>query len=365
MSDTALRSGKLLATILVGAALVAAGVVVDRVLLAPTVDEGSHMEASANGDDHAAEEQEGGHSHDEDAPDHDADGDVPSGTEDGTALVQFSETILDNIGLTTHVVTRGPVEETLLFPGTVRMHPDGVAALSTRIQGKIIWVGVAPGDRVTKGQVLVRIQSLVPGNPPPTVSVVAPMSGIVSLRDAIVGEGVMPNKELFRLIDPRRVVMEARVPERIVNEIYLGQEARVHRLRNHERAAGRVSFIGSMADPVTRTYPVWITLAPSRQEPPRPGQFVDILVIQSRQTVLTVPQQAIVEDGPLRFVFVRRGHAFERRLVKTGAEDEDNVEISSGVAAGDTVAVAGSYELLLALQSSGPGVSDESAPHEH
>jgi len=343
MSRTTGRWLRLLAAAAAGTILIAGGIAIERNLLSGS-DGGSHLEPSSR------------------EPDSHADG-----SEEPSALVELSAQALDNIGLTTWEVGLGPVETTLRFPGSVRMHPDGIAVLSTRIQGKIVSVSVAPGDAVRKGQVLARIQSLIPGNPPPTVELKAPITGIVARRDAIVGEAAQPNKELIQLFDPRAVVAEARVPERMIEQVRMRQEARVHRLRDHVRWTGRVSFIGSEVDPDTRTYPIWIELTGRGGSTPRPGQFVEILLIESRRTALTVPLASIVEEGPLRFVFVKQEHAFERRLVSTGAEDDQSVEILSGVAEGDTVAVKGSYELLLALGSGGAGgqVTDESAPHGH
>ena len=177
---------------------------------------------------------------------------------------------------------------------------------------------------------------------------------------------MQPDKELFRIIDPLHVVVEALVPERLISRVRPGQAARFHRLRDDQAWTGRVTFIGSEADPATRTYPVWIELSVDGDPPPRPGQFGAIYLIDSRRTALTVPQDAVVDEGPLTFLFVRRDNGFERRLVRTGAEDARNVEILAGVEAGDTVAVTGSYELLLAMRSGGSGAADaESVPHGH
>lgn len=372
---------KVIAAVAAGTALVAAGILIDRAWLGSQSVEataaGSAQRELALTENIATADPGPPRLHgEEEAGSHADDGELhkaaetdagPSGELESAFRVELSPEALDNIGLTTGVVSLRPLERTLRFPGTVRMHPDGIAVVSTRIAGKVASVMVAPGDRVTRGQVLARVQSLVPGNPPPTVQLASPISGIVASRDATVGEAVQPNKELFRLIDPRRVVAEAQVPGRIVDQIALGQEAHVHRPRDHGDWSGRVSFIGSEADVATRTYPVWIELSADGQAVPRSGQFVEILVIESSRTVPTVPRQAVVEVGPLQFVFVQREHAFERRLVSTGEEDSQSIEILSGLEIGDTVAVIGSYELLLALESGGPGgaASAENAPHEH
>ena len=352
MSTTGARWLRMSAGLVTAATLIGVGVLGGELLSGRDPGQGTGVESSADGHDDApagaGEAEDDGHE------------------EEGVVLVELGSAALESIGLTTDSVSPGPVETTLGVTGTVRMHPDGIAILSTRIRGKIVSVTAAPGDRVERGQVLVRIQSLVPGDPPPTVDVTAPITGVVARRDAIVGEAAQPDKELFRIIDPSRVVAEALVPERLIGRVRLRQAARFHRLRDDRAWTGRVTFIGSEADPATRTYPVWIELSADGGPPPRPGQFGAIHLIESRRTALTVPQDAVVDEGPLHFVFVRREEGFERRLVRTGAEDEQNVEILTGVEAGETVAVVGSYELLLALQSGGPGAADpESVPHGH
>lgn len=375
------RSLRTVAAIVAVVALIGSGIAIDRVLLGSRVTTASPGGSVAGmeepGDGHSSEENGEAHSLSDEPGDGVEALEGSEHTEGGepAVMVELSPRALTAIGLTTEVVRLRPTERTLDFPGVVRMHPDGVASVSTRIQGKVLSAAVAPGDRVERGQVLARIQSLVPGNPPPTVNVVAPITGIVMSRDAVVGEAVQPSKELFRLIDPRQVVAEALVPERIVDRIRPGDNARVHLLRAHEdwsRAhdhdewRGRVTFVGSEADPESRTYPVWISLLGTRDAPPRSGRFVQVRVIESVKTALAVPQAAIVEEGPLRFVFVKRGGAFERRLVSAGPEGSQNVEILSGLAPGDTVAVTGSYELMLALETAGgSGPTGEAAPHEH
>ncbi len=360
MSTSGPRWLGMFALFVTGATLIGVGILGGEFLRGRESGQGAGVESSVDGHDVAGEENVDADSHEDD---------VSAGAaeaEDDAVLVELGPAALESIGLTTQVVKPGPVETTLRVPGTVRMHPDGIAILSTRIQGKIVAVTAAPGDRVRRGQVLVRIQSLVPGDPPPTVDVTAPITGVVARRDAIVGEAAQPDKELFRLIDPRRVVAEALVPERLIGQVRPRQAGRFHRLRDDQAWTGRVTFIGSEADPATRTYPVWIELSVDGGPPPRPGQFGVIHLIESRRTALTVPQDAVVNEGPLHFVFVQHEHGFERRLVRTGAEDAQNVEILAGVEAGEIVAVTGSYELLLALQSGGPGTADpESAPHEH
>ena len=272
MNTTGSRWFRMFVRFVTGATLIGVGVLGSALLSGRESGLGADVSRTVDGHGVSGEDGVDARSHEEDvSAAGEAEGDGHQ--EAGGALVELDPAALESIGLTTQVAKLGPVETTLRVPGTVRMHPDGVAILSTRIQGKIVSVTAAPGDRVERGQVLVRIQSLVPGNPPPTVDVTSPIAGVVARRDAIVGEAAQPDKELFRVIDPRNVVVEARVPERLIGRVRPRQTAQFRRLRDDQAWTGRVTFIGREADPVTRTYPVWIEVSGGASGPPRPGQF--------------------------------------------------------------------------------------------
>ena len=136
MSRTTGRWLRLLAAATAGAILIAGGIAIERSLLSGS-DEGSRLAPSSQEpDSHAGGSEEDGHENGSEEGRH-------AGEAEPSALVELSETALDNIGLTTWAVGLGPVEATLRFPGTVQMHPDGIAVLSARIQGKIVSVTAA------------------------------------------------------------------------------------------------------------------------------------------------------------------------------------------------------------------------------
>ena len=70
----------------------------------------------------------------------------------------------------------------------------------------------------------------------------------------------------------------------------------------------------------------------------RPNLRADVQVITARRTnVLTVSRGAFADGGSRRPVFVRRGGLAERRTVQLGVTSFDDVEILSGLEAGDDV----------------------------
>jgi cobalt-zinc-cadmium efflux system membrane fusion protein len=63
-----------------------------------------------------------------------------------------------------------------------------------------------------------------------------------------------------------------------------------------------------------------------------------------------VPRTALQTIKGKPALFVRDAAGFEARQVRTGREDDDDVEILSGLTAGETIAVANSFTLKAELE---------------
>jgi Cu(I)/Ag(I) efflux system membrane fusion protein len=81
-----------------------------------------------------------------------------------------------------------------------------------------------------------------------------------------------------------------------------------------------------------------------------PGQQVQVFVEQASRAALTVPTDAVIRDGKGAHVYVQSAqNTFQPRVVKTGIEGSDHVEIIEGLSEGDTLAVTGAYLLYSEL----------------
>lgn len=71
------------------------------------------------------------------------------------------------------------------------------------------------------------------------------------------------------------------------------------------------------------------------------------VVIKSRQhNSLTLPVDAVLRDGKGATVWVRTSaKSFKNKMVETGLETGDRIEIKSGLSAGDVVVISGAYLL--------------------
>ena len=250
------------------------------------------------------------------------------------------------IGLETDAANLRDIDTVLLLNAAVTYDPNRHVFVSTRIEGRVEQILVNLGERVARDQKLAVIQSRQIGSPPPSVTVMAPIAGVVDDRLVAVGEAVEPNKTLLHIADLSQVIVQAEAYEEDIGKVALGQEARVHVFAYpSESFTGRVTFLSQQLDPEKRTLPVWITVA-NPDSRLKPGMFAKAaLVLKRNEGVLTVPLQAVLESGGEHFVFVESGDTFNRVDVRLGAADDRFVEIIDGLVPGDRVVTQGSREV--------------------
>jgi membrane fusion protein, multidrug efflux system len=174
--------------------------------------------------------------------------------------------------------------------------------------------------------------------------VTAPFAGVITRKHADVGDLASPGKPLLELEDSRTLRLEADVPEAVVGKLTLGDKLVVRIAALETELEGVISEIAPAADPNSRTFLVKLDL-PS---PPglRAGQFGRVAMPVGRTTTLRVPVSAVVQRGQMEMVFVAKGDRAEMRLVKTGRRIGDEIELVSGVEAGEKVVAEGAAGLL-------------------
>ena len=176
----------------------------------------------------------------------------------------------------------------------------------------------------------------------------APISGTVSRRMVNLGDQVTVNQHLFDLVDFDSIVARIFVPERELARLSVGQPVRITAPALAGREfTGRVDRLAPIVDPQSGTVKVTVGI-PGRPEGLRPGLYVDVaLVTEVRDEVVLVPKRALVYDQEQVFVYrlAADGSTVERLLVRPVLEDKERVlpEVASGepLAVGDRIVVAG------------------------
>ena len=127
--------------------------------------------------------------------------------------VVLDETGVKNLRIETVEVEETDFEATIFSLGRIEAIPSKVAAVSSRIPGRIIELKLTPGDTVKVGDEVAKVESRQPGDPPPVISLKAPLSGLVTHVDARLGDPIDPEKAMLEITDLSEVYAVARVPE--------------------------------------------------------------------------------------------------------------------------------------------------------
>ncbi len=260
--------------------------------------------------------------------------------------VQLSATQQKAIALQLATASFRPLFSELNLNGIVQLLPDRQADVSLRISGQIKGLYANLGDRVRVGQRLALVQSRLVGDPPPSVTINAPMSGVIDARNAVVGQAVEPNTVLFHISDRSQIFVVASVYEEDIGKIKPGQEVRVRALSYPKQVfTGKVTLIDPNLDPLNRTVKVWIQLA-NPQGLLKPNMFARAnVILRANEAALTIPNGAIIEANGEKFVFVHNGGEYNRVEVSIGAKDDEYSEITDGLVPGDEVVTQGNRQI--------------------
>jgi len=177
-------------------------------------------------------------------------------------------------------------------------------------------------------------------------TIAAPISGVVSRKYIEVGEMAMAGSPVAELVDTSSIKIELSLTEFDVGKIFVGQEAEV-RLRAYpnEKFVGKVYYVSSVADPVSKKFPVKIRLENSDGKI-KAGMVADVKIITDKQKdVLIIPKSAVFKEEGVEKVYVAENSKVKIKTVKTEAIDQDRLKVVEGLSAGEEIIVNGNYNL--------------------
>jgi membrane fusion protein, multidrug efflux system len=175
-------------------------------------------------------------------------------------------------------------------------------------------------------------------------TITAPFDGVITRKLADVGDLATPGKPLIELEDTKSLRLEADVPEAIVGRVKMGAKFTVRIEAQRAELEGVVSEISPAGDPNSRTFVVKLDLPLS--EGLRAGQFGRVAIPLGETKVLRAPVSAVIRRGQMELVFVVVAEHAHLRLVKTGKQIGDEIELVSGVDPGEQVVVEGNEHLV-------------------
>ena len=166
----------------------------------------------------------------------------------------------------------------------------------------------------------------------------APIGGIVSSRAVNAGDVVSVGTELFTIIDPSSMRLEASVPSDDLSRLKVGATV-VFTVRGYDQQfEGRIERIAPQADAATRQIPIYVSI-PNVGGRLVAGLFAEGRVVSQRADGLVVPANAVNTSDSGAWVLRVRDGKTERIDVTLGLRDSrtERVQVASGVNEGDTL----------------------------
>ena len=194
----------------------------------------------------------------------------------------------------------------------------------------------------------VKAQLATQGNQADYTRLVADVSGVVTAIEAEAGQVVSAGTPVVRIAadGPRDVVFA--VPEDKVGALRPGTEVRVRPWANGGDLSGRIREVAASADPVTRTYPVKVSLEGAHQPPL--GSTVAVVpqaLAHAGAQVIKVPTSALRQEGQGTAVWVldRATMTVRSQPVQVATADGNQAVIGAGLQPGMEIVSAGVHVL--------------------
>lgn len=180
------------------------------------------------------------------------------------------------------------------------------------------------------------------------VRLLAPADGVVVERSARPGHWATAGETLLSVADYTVVQIEGELPESLIGRV-TSRSSDAVRIRTPADPKflgdGQIKFISPVLDAVKRTAHVLIE-APNPAGTLRDTMWVDLsIVLREEKTAVVVPASAVVQDGPVHFVFVENGGVYKKQDITPGLANDQVVEVLAGLAPGDVVVSQGAYSL--------------------
>jgi len=249
----------------------------------------------------------------------------------------------------------GTIADEHVVQGLLTTVEGKVASVTARFPGPIRKLTANVGDSVQAGQVLATIESNLSLT---NYDVAAPIAGVVLARNAALGSIASEGAALYEIADLSSLWVDLHIFGADAGHIRAGGPVEVRRLSDGATANTRLERVLPGTATASQSTVARAIIA-NRDGLWRPGSAVTARITVDRERVdLAVPLAALQGFRDWTVVFIRAGDTYEVRPVELGKRDATQVQVLSGLAAGDQVVVEQSYLVKADIEKSG-------ASHDH
>ncbi len=168
-------------------------------------------------------------------------------------------------------------------------------------------------------------------------------NGYITSLDVKEGDYIMEGGTIARLADLSTLWVEAQVYSSELSEIRKDAVAKIK--VGQKTFTGKIEFVNSELNPDSRINMVRVSI-PNNDNQLKPGMPAHVTIINPEHKMLSLPVDAVLRDGKGATVWLMtRQFTFKNRMVETGMETGDRIEITSGLEDGDIIVITGAYLL--------------------
>ena len=175
----------------------------------------------------------------------------------------------------------------------------------------------------------------------------APFSGvIVDLPFYTSGNKLTTGQSLVKIMDYKKLYMEFQLPEKDLRKISVSQRVRVlNYALPDDTLYGVINQLSPAISPDTRNFKGSLTILNDDLRL-RPGSYIKAEIItQKKDSTIVIPKSIIVSRQRGKTVFVIDQNTAMERLITTGLENPDSVEVVKGLQKNDRIVIEG-FETL-------------------
>jgi cobalt-zinc-cadmium efflux system membrane fusion protein len=191
-----------------------------------------------------------------------------------------------------------------------------------------------------------------------TINIYTPITGYVTQVNVNVGSYVNPTDVLFKIVDTKHLHAEIIVYEKDVSKIKIGQRVRIQLANENTERIATVYLVGKEIGS-DRTIRVHGHLEKEDTQL-LPGMYLSALFESGTGSVLSLPEQAIINYEGKDYIFIVRDNeerAYEMVEINIGVNESgfQEVELPAHEDVNGQIVIEGAYDLLSYLKNSEEG----------
>lgn len=188
-------------------------------------------------------------------------------------------------------------------------------------------------------------------------AIISPISGYVQNINFVLGSHIEAGEELFTIINPSKLVLEANVPlsKADVTNNSTNASFKVEGINEEfliSELGGKKLSTSTSINHTSRTIPIYYEFDNPKNRI-KVGMHVEAFIKIGKPTnVLAIPETAIISEDGLQTAYIQlEGESFEKRILLTGIKDKGYIQVIDGINIGERVVTKGAYQIRLAAIS--------------